>query len=126
MPEPTATSTPDPTATSTSTPTATSTPDPLEQPSADPYTIYLPLLLRSGTSAQPAEGAADVVGTITLSPDRPGFAAGEPVSITVAVPNQGDAATADGVQGERYLNPATEPVVISHGMICAGCDPATQ
>jgi hypothetical protein len=80
-------------------------------PPAEVSSIYLPLVIRSGASLQPAEGPPDLVGTITLAPDQRSFAAGEPVSISVEVTNQGDAATENGFWVELYINPAEEPTV---------------
>jgi hypothetical protein len=91
-------------------------------PAAAAPRLYLPLVMRSGTS-QPAEGSPDLVGTITLSPDQRSFAAGEPVSITVEVTNQGDAATESGFWIDLYVNPTATPTVNQSWLDLCGLTP---
>jgi hypothetical protein len=78
---------------------------------AEVSSVYLPLVIQSGTSLQPAEGTPDLVGTITLAPDQRSFAAGEPVNITVEVTNQGEAATDSGFWVDLYINPTQMPTI---------------
>jgi hypothetical protein len=63
--------------------------------------VYLPMLARSGE-------ADLVVTSVTLSPSKTSFRAGEPVAITVVVKNQGSAAAAP-FWVDMYLNPSRQP-----------------
>jgi hypothetical protein len=77
-------------------------------PAAAAPRLYLPLVMRSG-AAQPADAAPDLVGSVTIAPDRRSFAAGEPVAFTVTITNVGDAATEAGFWVDLYLNPTAPP-----------------
>jgi hypothetical protein len=79
-------------------------------PAAAAPRLYLPLVMRSGTS-QPADAAPDLVGSVSIAPDQRSFAAGEPVAFTVTITNVGDAASAAGFWVDLYLNPTATPTV---------------
>ncbi|HEU4324766.1 MAG TPA: choice-of-anchor D domain-containing protein [Roseiflexaceae bacterium] len=67
-------------------------------------TTYLPIVLRTGQ--------VDLVITaISISPDRRLFTAGEPVTVSVTVTNQGNAPTTSGFWVDLYVNPARQPTV---------------
>jgi len=92
---PTQTPTPTHTATSTETPTPTATPRPV-------YKIHLPLLMYVRLQA-------DLVVTgFSLTPNKTNFTAGEPVTISVVVENQGQA-PATNFWMDFYINPTPEP-----------------
>jgi hypothetical protein len=69
-----------------------------------PGTLYLPLILRSYAHA------LDLTGTISLSPDKSSYSAGEPVLVTAVVTNQGDA-PAGPFWVDFYINPSRPPAV---------------
>src|SRR5690606_38198667 len=64
------------------------------------YRLWMPFV----TYAKP-----DLVGSFSLSPNKTGFAPGEPVTITVVITNQGTAATTSGFWVDLSLNPAVTP-----------------
>lgn len=65
------------------------------------YQVYLPLVAGPGL-------AADLVGTITHSPDQTTFNADEPVEFAVTITNRGTAASAP-TWADLYLNPTVPP-----------------
>ncbi|GAB4200520.1 MAG: hypothetical protein OHK0022_21710 [Roseiflexaceae bacterium] len=69
-----------------------------------PSTTYLPIVLKSGQ----ADLAITAIG---ISPDRHLFTAGEAVTISVTVVNQGSAPTTSGFWVDLYVNPARPPTV---------------
>jgi uncharacterized repeat protein (TIGR01451 family) len=68
--------------------------------SASRHTIFLPLVGRAG--------APDLVASISISPNKRTFAAGEPVVVSVTVTNQGSAA-AEPFWVDLYINPSSPP-----------------
>jgi uncharacterized repeat protein (TIGR01451 family) len=64
------------------------------------HLVYLPIVRDSGLP--------DLVAAIHLSPDRLQFAAGEPVTITVTITNQGKG-PASGFWVDLYINPSQPP-----------------
>jgi hypothetical protein len=63
--------------------------------------VYLPVIIRAGE--------ADLaVTSVTLSPNKTNFRAGEPVVVTVVIQNQGTA-TAAPFWVDMYLNPNRQP-----------------
>jgi hypothetical protein len=73
--------------------------------------VYLPLMVRAGTSSQPVDTGPDLTSLVSISPDRRSFAAGEPVTFTVTVTNVGDTATEAAFWVDLYLNPAQAPTI---------------
>jgi hypothetical protein len=71
--------------------------------------LYLPILFGLGAE-EPAQGTADLVGSISISPDMRSFTAGEPVTIIVTITNQGTAPT-EPFWADLYINPASMPTV---------------
>jgi PKD repeat protein len=65
------------------------------------FKIYLPIIMK------PASGP-DLVGSFSLSPNKSNFTAGEPVTITVVVTNQGNVA-AGPFWVDFYINPSPVP-----------------
>jgi hypothetical protein len=54
-------------------------------------------------------GIPDLVGSFTLSPDKPSYTAGEPVTVSVVVTNIGTGPNTVGFWVDLYLNPASAP-----------------
>lgn len=86
----------------TPTPTATSGPPPVEP---TPTPTMQPV-------AQP-----DLVGAVTLSPNKQSFAAGESVVITVQVTNQGNAPTSSRFWVDLFINPLVPPSATGDGIL---------
>ncbi|NJP06968.1 MAG: hypothetical protein HC837_15785 [Chloroflexaceae bacterium] len=79
-------------------------------PVAQGGTVHLPLVLH--TVRQPvAEVGPDLVATIALAPNQTNFTAGEPVTITVVVHNQGNKPSTNGFWVDLYFNPSSTPAV---------------
>jgi hypothetical protein len=91
-------------------------------PAAAAPRLYLPLVMRS-SAAQPADASPDLVGSVAIAPDQRSFAAGEPVSITIEVTNQGDAATEKGFWIDLYVNPSATPTVNQSWLDLCGLTP---
>jgi uncharacterized repeat protein (TIGR01451 family)/fimbrial isopeptide formation D2 family protein len=71
--------------------------------------VYLPVI-RTAAPQAAAEPVVDLVVTdVRLSPDQTSFAAGEPVTITVGVTNQGSGTSTQGFWVDLYLNPDPVP-----------------
>jgi hypothetical protein len=64
------------------------------------YTTYLPLVVR--------EVVPDLVASISISPNKSAFTAGEPVTISVTITNQGNG-TAAPFWVDLYINPSSPP-----------------
>jgi PKD repeat protein len=64
------------------------------------YRTYLPVIVKAG--------APDLVGSLRLSPNRTTFTAGEPVTITVIITNQGTAPSGP-FWIDFFINPSTPP-----------------
>jgi hypothetical protein len=64
------------------------------------FKVFLPLVGRAGTP--------DLVASISISPNKRTFAAGEPVVVSVTVTNQGSA-TAAPFWVDLYINPSSPP-----------------
>jgi hypothetical protein len=62
----------------------------------------------------------DLVGSLSISPDRRSFAAGEPVQITAVITNQGNAA-AEPFWADLYIDPSTPPTTanVRWNTVCA-------
>lgn len=73
-----------------------------------PTGIYLPIILKQPVSLP------DLVGSFTLTPNQAAYAAGEPVTITVVITNQGVAA-ANPFWVDFYINPNPVPTAANLG-----------
>jgi hypothetical protein len=62
--------------------------------------VFLPIINRPGRP--------DLVGSISLSPDKRAFAAGEPVQIAVTITNQGNG-TSEPAWADLFINPSSPP-----------------
>lgn len=67
------------------------------------HVVHLPLVRRS-----PQPSGPDLVGSISLSPAKLTFSAGEPVQINVTVTNRGDQ-PAGAFWADLYINPSAPP-----------------
>ncbi len=66
--------------------------------------VFLPIVQMSGQ--------ADLaITSLSISPNKPGYTAGEPVQISVTVTNQGNAPTASAFWVDLYVNPARPPTI---------------
>src|SRR5262249_11029930 len=70
------------------------------------FTVYLPFIAAATPAGPPA--LPDLVGSISLSPTKTSFAAGEPVMITVSITNRGTAASSPA-WADLFINPSSPP-----------------
>ncbi len=105
---PTNTPTNTPTDTPTNTPTNTPTDTPTDTPTSTPTStatpssnrVYLPLIIQTGLP--------DLVGSLSISPDKRAFRADEPVTISVTITNRGSAPS-PSVWADLSINPTSPP-----------------
>jgi hypothetical protein len=67
------------------------------------HLVYLPLIMQS-----PAQAPDLVVTSVTLSPNKTSFKAGEPVVVTAVIKNEGNAPTTP-FWVDLYINPSRQP-----------------
>jgi len=75
------------------------------------FKVYLPLISKVGLP--------DLVGSISISPNKTTFAAGEPVQISVTITNIGDGPSVPA-WADLYINPSTPPTApnVTWNMVC--------
>ncbi len=85
---------------------------------AGPTVINLPIVMRpEPTVTPPPVKKADLVATVSLSPNKKTFKAGEAVVISVRVTNQGETATTSRFWVDLYINPKTLPTASTVPML---------
>jgi hypothetical protein len=76
------------------------------------YRLFLPIIAQEdGSALTSTPPAPDLVGSLSLSPDKRVFAAGEQVQITAVITNQGTMVTEPSFWADLFITPSAPPTV---------------